>query len=142
MPTDIPIIDLYLKRLVPQQDSGLTAWVPLRDDDHLLRRFGQVEVLRMDPDAGPLCRLRSVADETWALLVGSAEFRWRDSRAASPSNGKTFHLLLDEPTLALVPFGVGFGVRAIEEGTLLVRISSHEDGTHEGDQILAWEDLG
>jgi hypothetical protein len=142
MPSDTPIHDLYLKRLRPQHDHDLTAWVPLRDDDHLLRRFGQVEVVQMGPDARPLCRLRSVADEIWALLQGSAELRWRDFREVSPTQNESFGLKLSEPTLALVPFGVGFGLRSLQLGTTLVRISTHEDGTHEGDRILEWEDLG
>jgi dTDP-4-dehydrorhamnose 3,5-epimerase len=141
MPSDHPIHDLYIEQLTLNHDHGLTSWVPLRDDDHLLRRFGQVEVMQMDPAAPPRCQLRAIADEAWALLSGSAEFRWRDFRAVSPTEGRRFSLQLREPTVVLVPFGVGFGVQALQQGVLLVRISTHEDGTHPGDRILTWEDL-
>lgn len=141
MSSDIPIHDLYFKRIYPATVQGVTSWVPLRDNDHLLRRFGQIEVVQIGRTASPICRVREVADDVWALIEGSVDLRFKDFRSISPSQGETYSSHADEPFLALVPFGVGFGVGALEEGTLLIRMSTHEDGTHPGDQILAWGDL-
>jgi dTDP-4-dehydrorhamnose 3,5-epimerase len=141
MHSEYPIHDLYIKPIRTKYDRGVTSWMPLRDDDHLLRRFGQVEVVRMEPTAPPICRLREVADDLWALIDGSAELRFKDLRAVSPSQGGKFSLHVHESTLALVPFGVGFGIGALEEGAILIRMSTHEDGTHPADRTLRWEDL-
>ncbi len=141
MSSVIPIHDLYFKPIPPESDRGLTSWVPLRDDDHLLRRFGQIEVLQIKAGAPPLCRMREVADDWWALIGGSAELIFKDLREISPTQGETYRLRLHEPTLAFVPFGVAFGVRAVEPPAILIRISTHEDGTHPGDRILTWDDL-
>jgi hypothetical protein len=47
-----------------------------------------------------------------------------------------------EPTIVLAPFGVAFGARALDSPALLLRLATHDDHEHEGDQALPWEEAG
>lgn len=93
--------------------------------DHLLRRFGLAEVVELQPDAAWGPQLRQIADEAWALIEGSAEFRWEDQREGSPTKGNRHQLRCTEPTLVLAPFGVAFSCQALREPVLLLRLATH-----------------
>ncbi len=129
-----PIHDLYVVRLEVTESAGSIQWQVYRNTNHLLRRFGEAQVIRLLPAATAERRLREMADEVWALLEGKVEFEWHDQREGSPTSGSLFRLTCEEPTLVLVPFGVAFGVRAIDASALLARLMTHEEGEHEGDQ--------
>ena len=106
----------------------------LKESDHLLRRFGQVDVVRIESD-GEVQVYRYEADEIWALLSGQATLHLRDQRQDSPSQGAVVGLDLSQnsPQAVLVPFGVVCTVRSTQGATLL-RISTHQDGTNPEDQ--------
>jgi dTDP-4-dehydrorhamnose 3,5-epimerase-like enzyme len=117
----------------------MTIFNVLQVEDHLLRRFGQVQVIRKSPGRSETLYLREVADEVWAIIEGQVEFAWHDLRQDSPSRGHWHHLHTENPTLVLAPFGVAFGCRALEEPALLIRLSSHTEGIHSGDREMPWE---
>ncbi len=66
-----------------EETDGLTKFHVLSDQDHLLRRFGQVQVIRKSPGRSETLCLREVADEVWALIEGQVEFTWYDLRQDS-----------------------------------------------------------
>ena len=134
-----PIHDLYIRELTLEETNGLTKFHVLRDDDHLLRRFGQVQAIRKLPGRSETLCLREVADDVWALIEGEVEFAWHDLRQDSPSQDHWHHLRTKTPTLVLAPFGVAFGCRALEDPTLLIRLSTHAEGEHSGDREIPWE---
>lgn len=136
----LPIHDLYIRSISSKRDGPETRWEALKHEDHLLRRFGFSEVLRVEVDAQPYLSVRSVADEVWALIEGRVEFRWRDLRPDSPTNGAEHRLICEQPTQVLAPFGVAFGLRPLDESALLVRFATHADGLHNGDRRIAWEE--
>ena len=142
MSTQYPIQDLFVKTLAASQADGLTRWLALSDQDHLLRRFGLAEVVRVPAGADTGLRLREVADEVWALIEGQVEFVWRDVRSASPTHDHRHRLTCSQPTLVLVPFGVAFGVRSLNSAALLLRLATHVDGAHQGDRSMPWEAAG
>ncbi len=121
-----PIHDLFIRSLHIDQDSNGATLEVLRYSDHLLRRFGFAEIVFLESDQVRPVGLRSVADEAWALVEGSVQFRWRDLRSSSPTREATYQLDCDRPTLVLVPFGVEFEVRAVGGPTQLLRLSTHE----------------
>ncbi len=141
MSESFPIHDLFIRPLTHVEEPGVSRWTALRDTDHLLRRFGQAEAVRISPDRPADLRLRPVADEVWALLEGEAEFAWLDLRPGSPSRGVRHQMSCAEPTLVLAPFGVAFGVRAIGGPALLLRLATHASGdpASEDDRSLPWE---
>ncbi len=134
-----PIHDLYIRPLIAAETPRGKAWKLLAEDDHLLRRFGHVEVLQYKHSPAKQLVTREVADEIWALIEGEVEFLWHDLRPSSPSNGTRFHRHAAEPTLVLVPFGVAFGLHVLSPQAWLLRISTHKPGTHSGDQQLPME---
>jgi len=84
-----PIHDLYIRELTVEETDGLAKFHVLSDEDHLLRRFGQVQVIRKSPGRSETLCLREVADEVWALIQGQVEFAWHDLRLAPPSRRDT-----------------------------------------------------
>ena len=132
------IFDLYIRELTPEESDGLSALRVLGSEDHLLRRFGQLDVIRKSPNSMETMSLREVADEVWALLEGEVEFAWHDLRPDSPSHDNWQHLRTGTPTLVLAPFGVAFGYRQLGESALLLRLSTHAEGSHPGDRVLPW----
>lgn len=126
-PHNLPIPDLLIRPLAFSSRDGITRWPALRDTDPLLRRFGLAEVLRISPQGRPSLRCRAAADEVWALLEGAAEFLWHDLRPESPSHGHLHRLLATSPTVVLAPFGVAFGLRAVDGPALLLRLATHSD---------------
>lgn len=121
-----PIHDLFIRSLHIERDSNGATLNVLRYSDHLLRRFGFAEVVFLESDQVRPAVLRDVADEVWALVEGSAQFRWLDRRSSSHTRDATYQLDCDQPTLVLVPFGVEFTVEAVGGSAQLLRLSTHE----------------
>lgn len=121
-----PIHDLFIRSLHIERDSNGATLNVLRYSDHLLRRFGFAEVVFLESDQVRPAELRNVADEVWALVEGSAQFKWLDRRSSSPTRDATYQLDCDQPTLVLVPFGVEFTVEAVGRPAQLLRLSTHE----------------
>jgi dTDP-4-dehydrorhamnose 3,5-epimerase len=136
MQQDPPIHDLIVRPIAVVEEPHAQRWIALRETDHILRRFGQAEVLRISPSAFSTLHLRRRADEVWMLIDGRVEFLWRDMREDSPTFGRTHQITCHEPTQVLVPFGVAFGTRAIDGPSLLIRVSTHADDPQERDRVI------
>jgi hypothetical protein len=141
MDPSLPIHDLFIKSLQFERKEDHQRMVLLRFQDHLLRRFGALELLQLEPHSTTHLQVRAVADEAWALVEGKVEFVWWDLRSGSPTADCTHRLTTSRPTLVLAPFGVAFGVRALERPCTLMRVSTHVEGEHDDDRTLQWEDL-
>ena len=123
---EFPIHDLYVEEIqIEPSDTGLQGIVYTRSN-HLLRRFGQVSFLQMEPTGRGELSGNFIADEVWALLSGQVVFEWVDERVDSPSRGASYQAQLNTPGLALVPFGVRFSFEVGQTPTMLLRISSEE----------------
>ena len=139
MNNQFPIHDLFVRKL-EVHDEGRGIRIPLLSfNDHLLRRFGFVESVHLEPGHLRKMQVRAVADETWALIEGKVRFGWIDLRPSSPTNGQKYNLISDTPILVLAPFGVAFGVEALEKPALLLRLASHTEGVHGDDYNIPWE---
>ncbi len=139
MPETYPIHDLYIKTILPIEESGVIRWPTLLDSDHILRRFGFAEVVRARPESPSKLNVREVADEVWALIEGRVEFHWHDLRQNSPTYDNQHRLIYARPTLMLVPFGVAFGYRVLDGPATLLRLATHGEGVHEGDYQIPGE---
>ena len=111
--------------LTPLSTAPAGRQAILAFEDHLLRRFGSAEVVRLGPGE-PFRVLREKADEIWALLDGAAEFLLEDTRPTSPTLGVKQAVRMDSPARLLVPFGVQLEVRPDPKASLL-RIMSHSE---------------
>jgi hypothetical protein len=119
-----PIHDLFVRPLEAEQQGTTIRLRLIGDRDHLLRRLGDAESIRLPARTtfGP--SLQTLADEVWVLEEGEAEMFWRDDRRGSPTCGRQHRLRAFAPLLWLVPFGVAFGLRSVQPCSLL-RLSTH-----------------
>ena len=124
-PTSFDETSIHDVLLTPLASAPAGRQAILAFEDHLLRRFGSAEVIRLGP--GEAFRvLREKADEIWALLDGAAEFLLEDTRPTSPTLGVKQAVRMDSPARLLVPFGVQLEVRPDPKASLL-RIMSHSE---------------
>lgn len=128
----LPIHDLHIQPIDPAPVEGGELLPLLRYSDHLLRRFGAAELVRLPAGGERQQAPRPVADEVWALVRGTVQFEWEDRREGSPTSGARFELKCDRPTQVLVPFGVAFAVRALDGPAELVRLATHENDPPDG----------
>ena len=138
MSEQIPIGDVC--RLLIEFESD--RLVVLRDEDHLLRRFGQVEIRRLSASTKTPFMLREAADEVWTSIEGIAEFALVDQRPGSPSENSSMLVELEavNPQALLVPFGVAYSI-SCRQDCILLRLTTHSDGVHPGDQTIPVEKL-
>jgi hypothetical protein len=135
MDREYEISDMYVADL-KWQEGVLTV---IKESDHLLRRFGQVDIVNLAPESKlEICR--DEADEIWALVSGKVLLLMEDQRKDSPSFGRLVELEIsqDAPKAVLVPFGVTCKVSSTR-GAILLRTGTHQDGTHPSDRSLSIE---
>jgi dTDP-4-dehydrorhamnose 3,5-epimerase-like enzyme len=131
-----PIADLLLQKLPVHHAESDEIVKALSFDDHLLRRFGQLGWVRRAPCDIQALTFRAVADEIWVLVNGKVECLCRDLRPGSPSENFESRFEISEPSRLLIPFGVAFGWRALENPALMLRCSTHQDGDHPDDRSI------
>lgn len=129
-------MDLLIEPLNSSRNGSEQILKMLCFDDHLLRRFGQLDLVRRMPGAIEELKQRAVADEIWFLIEGKAECLCRDLRPGSPSQGFEMRFQIVEPTRMLIPFGVAFGWQSLEKPALMLRCSTHQDGDHPEDLVI------
>lgn len=128
------IPDVFLINL----ERGGERLVILKGSHHLLRRFGQVDYMKMKAGEETRFALRVVADEIWSVIAGAVLLSLVDKRQGSPSENISMQFKLSEthPQAVLVPFGVAFHFKAVSDSQL-IRITTHADETHEEDRNLS-----
>lgn len=117
------------------------GFVLLREADHLLRRFGQLELLELAAGERVDLGLRAEADRFVYVIDGRCNVDLVDLRAASPTHGAHTVVALDaaDPHGVLVPFGVACTLHA-EGKTRLVLLSTHSE-THADDRAATPDEL-
>lgn len=137
MPAKFLISDMHLFSL--QRTEGGT--VLLRESDHMLRRFGQLEILDLLAGEKTEFTLRAEADRFVFVISGRCEIKLIDLREHSPSMGVRTRLALDaeNPKGLLVPFGVACSMGAVTAARL-VHLSTHSDA-HANDRVVTPDNL-
>lgn len=117
----------------------------LRDDDHLLRRFGQASMTVTYPGVVKAFHYHRRQDDLWYFVSGNAQIVLHDLRKDSPTFGVTQELFAGdhaEPFLLLIPVGVAHGYRVL--GNLpAVLLYFTTESYHIGDpdeERIAWDD--
>lgn len=118
------IHDAIVQRLEWKPVSGLSTLPVLSFEDHLLRRFGLVEILAMKQGQDVEYPPRHHADEVWIMISGDMTFELEDLREDSP----TFKVVqvgrYRQPVRVLIPFGVKNSIHAKGASTV-VRLATH-----------------
>ena len=138
MPSEFPIHDMLVFPLHPSS-GPLTL---LRNRDHLLRRFGQLDLIDLDAGEQTEATLRGEADRFYFCIQGRVTVTLLDLREHSPSLGAQARLTLDakQPQGLLAPFGVACSLAA-ETDARLVLLSTHSE-EHPQDRVACAEELG
>lgn len=130
------IADLYIEPLSSEVLEASQTLRALSFDDHLLRRFGQLDFIQRKPSEIETLTLRSVADELWVLVSGKVLCLCRDLRAGSPSENVEVRFEISAPSRVLIPFGVAFGWQAVDHPAQMLRCSTHQDHEHPEDRVI------
>lgn len=105
----------------PQERRGYLMEV-LRDDDGLLKKFGQTTFTIAYPGTIKAFHWHKRQDDLWFFARGRALVVLHDLREDSPTKGQTEAIIAsaDEPQLILIPVGVAHGYKALgDEPTYL-----------------------
>jgi dTDP-4-dehydrorhamnose 3,5-epimerase-like enzyme len=112
--------------------------VVLQENNHILRRFGQMDVVKIPEGTSLETHRASGADEVWVLLDGEAVLMLTDQRNESPSLGQSEEIGMngDTPQAILIPFGVHARISGQSQSTLL-RITTHADELFPEDLVFS-----
>jgi dTDP-4-dehydrorhamnose 3,5-epimerase-like enzyme len=121
--------------LFPLQRSG-DALTLLREQDHLLRRFGQLDIQELATGKTTAAALRAEADRFLFVIAGAVKVTLRDERNESPSKGTRVEIELNaaDPQGLLVPFGVACQATA-QTDSRIVLMATHSEA-HAADRSL------
>lgn len=114
----------------------------LSEDDHLLRRFGKLEIVDISPTDAPLFHLKKSADQIIAIIDGTIQIQLIDLRKQSPSFGSEMSIEIKEIKAQgiLIPFGVASSVRSNKQGKILW-LSTHSGDASSEDLNLERSDI-
>ena len=98
----------------PQEKPGHLMEV-LRDDDALLKKFGQTTFTVAYPGTIKAFHLHKYQDDLWFFARGKALVVLHDLRDDSPTKGETQTISADadDPQLILIPVGIAHGYKAL-----------------------------
>ena len=135
-----PIHDMILLQRTKEGSPGVNLWPVLSFNDHLLRRFGFIQAIQIEPEHSIRPRVRELADELIFMLDGMITACLKDLRTESRSAGVIFRAALSAGDLLLIPFGVAFKCQAGSLGSTFLRISTHEEDDSAPVHSIDWED--
>lgn len=100
----------------------------IRDNDKLLRKFGQASITKTYPGVIKAFHWHKKQDDVWFVVSGNAQVVLYDRRPRSKTKGETQVLYLgeDNPSIVLIPKGVAHGYRVLgEKPAVLVYLTTH-----------------
>ena len=109
------IHEVVVKKLVTHCDDRGYFREVLRDDDHLLRHFGQTAVTKTYPGVIKAFHWHKRQDDLWYVGGGMAKVVLYDLREGSSTRGVTQVLYAGElnPVLITIPAGVAHGFQVL-----------------------------
>lgn len=109
------IHDVVVKKLVTHSDDRGYFREVLRDDDNLLRRFGQTSFTKTYPGVIKAFHWHQDQDDVWYVVSGMARVVLYDRREGSPTKGVTQVVYAgeDNPVTILIPAGIAHGYQVL-----------------------------
>lgn len=116
------IHDVVIKPLVTHSDDRGYFREILRDDDELLRRFGQTSITKSYPGVIKAFHWHEDQDDLWYVADGMARVVLYDRREDSPTRGETQVIYAgeDNPVLIYIPTGVAHGYQVLGDKSVVV----------------------
>jgi dTDP-4-dehydrorhamnose 3,5-epimerase len=117
-----PIHDVVIKKLVTHADDRGYFREVLREDDQLLRRFGQTAVTKTYPGVIKAFHWHADQDDVWYVADGMARVVLYDRRPDSPTRGVTQVVYAgeDNPVIVFIPAGVAHGYQVLGHKPVLL----------------------
>ena len=133
-----------VKKLVRHPDDRGFFMEILRDDDELLKRFGQASLSKSYPGVIKAFQYHKRQDDIWFFPVGNAQVVLHDMREDSPTKGETnvFYLGEDNPQIVVIPVGVAHGYRVLGNTPAVIVYFTTEsyDPKNPDEYRVAWDD--
>ncbi len=109
------ITGVQVKKLVRHVDDRGYFMEVLRDDDQLLKQFGQFSMSLTYPGVIKAFHYHQRQDDLWFFPVGNAQVVLHDLREDSTTKGETnvFYMGETNPILLVIPAGVAHGYRVL-----------------------------
>ncbi len=113
---------VVIKPLVTHADERGYFREILRDDDHLMSRFGQTSITKTYPGVIKAFHWHRNQDDLWYVAAGMARVVLYDRREDSPTYRETQVIYAgeDNPVLILIPAGIAHGYQVIGHQPVLL----------------------
>lgn len=138
------IAGVIIKKLVTHADDRGYFREVLRDDDELLKRFGQTSVTETYPGVIKAFHWHKKQDDLWYVAKGMARVVLHDLREDSPTKGQTQVIFAGEqnPVMIMIPIGVahGYQVLGVEPVMLFYHTTLSYDPQDPDEERIAWDD--
>ncbi|MCL6588996.1 MAG: dTDP-4-dehydrorhamnose 3,5-epimerase family protein [Firmicutes bacterium] len=133
-----------VKKLIKHVDDRGFFMEVLRDDDSLLKKFGQFSMSLTYPGVVKAFHYHKLQDDLWFFPVGNAQVALHDLREGSITKGETnvFYPGEHNPILIYIPSGVAHGYRVLGNTPAIityVTTESYRPGQPD-EYRLAWND--
>jgi dTDP-4-dehydrorhamnose 3,5-epimerase-like enzyme len=131
--SDAQLVDLEWKS---------SSLVIVNEESYLLRRFGQIELVKVEEGVRSNFLIHSRADVVMSVAYGGVIVHMLDTREASPSFENEMDIRLDDrrPQAVLIPFGVAFRYEGVRDGIIIV-VKTHSDQQTTDDIKIPFSDL-
>lgn len=119
---------VLFKKLVKHCDDRGTFMEILREDDGILRQFGQASVSMSYPGIIKAFHYHEFQDDVWYFPVGNAQVVLHDLRKESSSYKQTavFYMGEENPSILLIPKGIAHGYRVLgQKPVIIVYFTTH-----------------
>lgn len=140
------IHDVVVKRLITHSDDRGYFREVVRDDDGLLRRFGQSSVTKTYPGVIKAFHWHHNQDDLWYVVDGMARVVLFDRRPESPSCGVTQVVYAgeDNPVVILIPSGIAHGYQVLGPRPVILfyHVTQCYDPRHPDEQRIPFDDPG
>jgi dTDP-4-dehydrorhamnose 3,5-epimerase len=138
------IHDVVIKKLTTHSDDRGYFREIVREDDHLLRRFGQSAVTKTYPGVIKAFHWHAGQDDVWYVVDGMARVVLYDRRPDSPTCGLTQVVYAgdENPVAILIPAGIahGYQVLGVKPVILMYHVTQAYNPQAPDEQRIAFDD--
>lgn len=138
------ITDVIVKKLVTHSDDRGYFREVVREDDQLLRHFGQSSITKTYPGVIKAFHWHHNQDDVWYVVDGMARVVLYDRRPGSPTQGVTQVVYAgeDNPVVILIPIGVAHGYQVLgnKPVVLFYHVTQAYDPKHPDEQRIPFDD--
>ena len=138
------IHDVVVKKIVTHSDDRGYFREILRDDDGLLRRFGQTSITKTYPGVIKAFHWHNHQDDIWYVADGMVRVVLYDIRPDSPTCGQTQVIFAgeDNSVVILIPVGVAHGYQVLgnKPALLFYHVTHSYNPANPDEERIPWDD--